>query len=77
MAGLLAALNLRLLHRPAGLWRRVRAVVDDVLVPTFAVLATWQIVVVSVAAGIGEELFDVLAFHYLGAEARRQEKLGA
>lgn len=139
VAGLLAVLNLRLLHRPAGLLRRVRAAVDDVLVPTFAVLATWQIVVVSVAAGIGEELFfrgwlqsvfglpvasvafglahvagarmlafgvwaagmgvvlgglalatggvlasmtahvcyDVLAFHYLGAEARRQDKLGA
>ncbi len=139
VGGILAAVNLRLLHQPVGPWRRVRAAVDDVLVPTFAVLTTWQIVVVSVAAGIGEELFfrgwlqpmvglpmasvafglahvagarmlafgvwaagmgvvlgglalatggvlasmtahacyDVLAFHYLGAEARRQGKLGA
>jgi uncharacterized protein len=135
-AGLLALVNFRLLHHPVGPWRQVRAAVDDVLVPTFAGLATWQIVVVSVAAGIGEELFfrgwlqplvgwpaasvafglahvagarmlafgvwaagmgvvlgglalatggvlaamvahacyDVLAFHYLGAEARRQGK---
>jgi len=108
-------------------------------VPTFSVLGSWQIVVVSVAAGVGEELFfrgwlqpvfgltaasvafglahvagsrmlafgvwaagmgvvmgglalatggilapvtahacyDVLAFHYLGAEARRQAQQGA
>ncbi|HUU36549.1 MAG TPA: CPBP family intramembrane glutamic endopeptidase, partial [Vicinamibacterales bacterium] len=123
----------------AGLWRRIRAAVDEVLVPTFSVLGSWQIVVVSVAAGVGEELFfrgwlqpvfgltaasvafglahvagsrmlafgvwaagmgvvmgglalatggilapvtahacyDVLAFHYLGAEARRQAQQGA
>jgi membrane protease YdiL (CAAX protease family) len=138
-AGLLASVNLHLLHRPAGPWRRVRAAVDEVLVPTFSTLGARQIVVVSVAAGVGEELFfrgwlqpvfglpaasvafglahvagarmfafgvwaagmgvvmgglalvtggllapmtahacyDVLAFHYLGAEARRQGKQGA
>jgi uncharacterized protein len=139
VAGALAAVNLHLLHRPAGPWLRVRAAVDEVLVPTFSILGPWQIVVISVAAGIGEELcfrgwlqpvfglpaasvafglahvagarmlafgawaagmgavlgglalatggllapmtahacYDVLAFHYLGAEARRQGKLGA
>lgn len=139
VGGLLAAVNLWLLHRRGGLWRRVRAAVDEVLVPTFSVLGSGQIVVVSVAAGIGEELFfrgwlqplfglpvasvafglahvagarmlafgvwatgmgvvmgglalatggilapvtahacyDVLAFHYLGAEARRHAKQGA
>ena len=138
-AGLLAAVNLRLLDRPSGVWRGVRAAVDEVLVPTFSVLASWQIVIVSVAAGVGEELFfrgclqpvfgvvaaslafgvahvagarmlafgvwaagmgvvmgglalvtggilasmtahacyDVLAFHYLGAVARRQARQGA
>ena len=139
VAALLAAVNFRLLHRPWGPWRDVRAAVDEVLVPTFSVLASWQIVVVSVAASVGEELFfrgflqplvgvvaasvafglahvvgsrmlafgvwatgmgvvmgglavatggivasmtahacyDVLAFHYLGAEARRQVRQGA
>lgn len=139
VAALLAALNLWLLRRRAGLWRRVRVAVDEVLVPTFSILGSRQIVVVSVAAGIGEELFfrgwlqpafgliaaslafglahvagsrmlafgvwaagmgvvmgslavatggilapvtahacyDVLAFHYLGAEARRQAQQGA
>ncbi len=48
VAGLLAVVNLRPRHQPTGLWRRVRAAVDD-----------------------------LLAFHYLGAEARRQGTLGA
>ncbi len=138
-AAVLGAVNLALLRWGVGLWRAVRAAVDDVLVPTFSGLGSWQIVVVSVAAGIGEELFfrgwlqpvfglpaasvafglahvagsrmmafglwaagmgvvmgslalvtggllapmtahacyDVLAFHYLGAAARRQGKQGA
>ncbi len=138
-AALLAAVNLSLLRWGGGVWRAVRIAVDDVLVPTFSGLGSWQIVVVSLAAGIGEELFfrgwlqpvfglpaasvafglahvagarmlalgvwaagmgvvmgslalvtggilapmtahacyDVLAFHYLGAEARRQGKAGA
>lgn len=139
VAALLAAVNLWLLERRAGLWRRVRVAVDEVLVPTFSVLGSGQIVAVSLAAGIGEELFfrgwlqpligvapaalafglahvagsrmlafgawaagmgvvmgglaaatggilasmtahacyDVLAFHYLGAAARRQSGQGA
>lgn len=138
-AALLAAANWWLLRRRTGFWRRIGAAVDEVLVPTFSVLGSWQIVVVSVAAGIGEELFfrgwlqpafgltaasvafglahvagsrmlafgvwaagmgvvmgslalatggilapvtahacyDVLAFHYLGAKARRQAQQGA
>lgn len=138
-AGGLAAINLTLLHRPSGPWRRVRVAVDEVLVPTFSTLASWQMVVVAVAAGVSEELFfrgwlqpvlglpaasiafglahvagprmlafgvwamgmgvvmgglalvtggllasmtahacyDVLAFHYLSAEARRQGNEGA
>lgn len=139
VAAVLAAVNLTLLERRTGLWRRVRVAVDEVLVPTFSVLGSGQIVIVSVAAGVGEELFfrgwlqpalgvaaasvafglahvagsrmlafgvwaagmgvvlgslalasggilasitahacyDVLAFHYLGAEARRLAKQGA
>lgn len=135
----LALVNFAVLHRPSGPWRRVRVAVDEVLVPTFSALASWHMVVVSVAAGVGEELFfrgwlqpvlglpvasiafglahvagpgmlafgvwavgmgvvmgglalltggllasmtahvcyDVLAFHYLSAEARRQGKQGA
>ena len=135
----LAVTNLVLLHRPSGPWRRVRVAVDEVLVPTFSALVPWQMVLVSVAAGVSEELFfrgwlqpllglpaasvvfglahvagprmlafgvwamgmgvamgglafmtggllasmtahacyDVLAFHYLSAEARRQGKEGA
>lgn len=56
-AVVLAAVNFGLLHRPAGVWRRVRAAVDDVLIPTFSTLAPWQVAVVSIAAGVGEELF--------------------
>lgn len=137
-AAVLAAVNLWLLERRAGPWRRVRLAVDEVLVPTFGVLGSWQILAVSLAAGIGEELFfrgwlqplvgltaaavafglahvagsrmlafgvwaagmglvmgglavatggilasmtahtcyDVVAFHYLGAAARRQARQG-
>lgn len=57
VAAALGGLNFFLLHRPRGMWRSVRAAVDDVLVPTFAGLTPQQVVVVSLAAGIGEELF--------------------
>lgn len=139
VAAALAAINLVLLHRPSGPWRRVRVAVDEVLVPTFSALTSWQMVIVAVAAGVGEELFfrgwlqpvlglpaasvafglahvagprmlafgvwamgmgvvmgglalvtggllasmtahacyDVLALHYLSAEARRHRKQGA
>ncbi len=53
----LAAANLGLLERPTGLWRPMRAAVDEVLIPTFVGLSRWQIVGLSVAAGVGEELF--------------------
>jgi membrane protease YdiL (CAAX protease family) len=116
VAGGLAAANLGLLERRAGMWGPMRAAVDEVLIPTFAGLSRWQIVALSVAAGIGEELFfrgflqplggmvaaslafgaahvagarmvatggivasmtahacyDVLAFNYLSAQARRR-----
>lgn len=137
-AALLAVANYRWLHAPRGVFRRVRTAVDEVLVPTFAILSPRQIVLVSLAAGVGEELFfrgwlqaligwlpaavafglahvagarmlafgvwatgmglvlgalalatggllasmtahacyDVLAFHYLGAEARRRAGQG-
>ncbi len=57
VAGLLAAANYRWLHAPTGVFTRVRTAVDEVLVPTFASLSTPQIVAVSIAAGVGEELF--------------------
>jgi len=53
----LAAVNLALLERPVGPWAAMRAAVDEVLIPTFAGLHRWQIVTVSAAAGVGEELF--------------------
>jgi membrane protease YdiL (CAAX protease family) len=53
----LAAANLSLLRRPTGLWRPMRAAVDEVLIPTFVGVTRWQIVGLSLAAGIGEELF--------------------
>ncbi|MGE0362144.1 MAG: CPBP family intramembrane glutamic endopeptidase [Vicinamibacterales bacterium] len=53
----LGAANLALLERPIGPWAAMRAAVDEVLIPTFAGLSRWQIVTVSAAAGIGEELF--------------------
>jgi uncharacterized protein len=56
-AAALAAANLGLLARPRGPWRAIRAAVDEVLVPTFVGLSRAQIVVLSLAAGIGEELF--------------------
>jgi len=57
VAAVLAAANYRWLHAPTGVFTRVRSAVDEVLVPTFAILTPPQIVVVSVAAGLGEELF--------------------
>ena len=57
VAVLLAAANYRWLHAPTGVFTRVRRAVDDVLVPTFAILTPPQIVGVSLAAGVGEELF--------------------
>lgn len=57
VAAVLAAANYRWLHAPTGVFTRVRAAVDEVLVPTFAILSPRQIVVVSLAAGLGEELF--------------------
>lgn len=53
----LAAANYRWLHAPTGVFTRVRTTVDEVLVPTFAHLSSPQIVIVSMAAGLGEELF--------------------
>jgi membrane protease YdiL (CAAX protease family) len=53
----LAAANLGLLERPTGLWRPIRTAVYEVLIPTFTGLSRWQIVGLSVAAGVGEELF--------------------
>jgi membrane protease YdiL (CAAX protease family) len=52
----LAAANLALLDRP-GAWSAMRAAVDEVLIPTFASLTRGQLVVVSLAAAVGEELF--------------------
>ncbi|MBP7778963.1 MAG: CPBP family intramembrane metalloprotease [Acidobacteria bacterium] len=57
VAGVLAAANYRWLHAPTGVFTRVRSAVDEVLVPTFAILSPLQIVLVSLAAGLGEELF--------------------
>jgi membrane protease YdiL (CAAX protease family) len=57
VAALLAAANYRWLHAPTGVFTRVRSTVDEVLVPTFAILSPGQSVVVSLAAGLGEELF--------------------
>jgi membrane protease YdiL (CAAX protease family) len=53
----LAAATLARLDRPGGVWRSMRAAVDAVLIPTFAGLSRSQIVSLSLAAGIGEELF--------------------
>lgn len=53
----LGAANLALLERPIGPWAAMRAAVEEVLLPTFAGLSRWQIVTVSAAAGVGEELF--------------------
>lgn len=57
VAALLAAANYRWLNTPTGVFARVRTAVDEVLVPTFAILTPPQVVVVSLAAGVGEELF--------------------
>ncbi len=57
VAAALAAINLALIQHPAGVWRPLRATVDDVLIPTFVGVSRPQIVGISVAAGIGEELF--------------------
>ncbi len=57
VAAVLAAANYRWLHAPTGVFTRVRSAVDEVLVPTFAILSPTQIVAVSLAAGVGEELF--------------------
>lgn len=56
-AAALGAANLALLERPVGPWAAMRAAVDEVLIPTFTGLSRWQIVTVSAAAGVGEELF--------------------
>jgi membrane protease YdiL (CAAX protease family) len=56
-AGVLAWLNYRWLHHPTGMFRHVRTVVDDVLVPTFGELSGVQIAFVSLAAALGEEIF--------------------
>lgn len=53
----LAAANLGVIARPTTWWRPVREAVDEVLIPTFVGLSRWQILGLSVAAGIGEELF--------------------
>ena len=53
----LAAANLAMLDRPWGIWRAMRAAVDEVLIPTFAGLSRGQLVGLSIAAGVGEELF--------------------
>ena len=57
VAAALAAANLALLERPSGGWRPMRTAVDEVLIPTFVGLSRWQVVILSVAAGVGEELF--------------------
>lgn len=57
VAVLLAAANYRWLHAPTGVFTRVRRAVDEMFVPAFASLSPPQVVVVSVAAGVGEELF--------------------
>jgi membrane protease YdiL (CAAX protease family) len=53
----LAAANLPLIERPPAVLRALKDAVDEVLVPTFTGLTTAQIVVISAAAAIGEELF--------------------
>jgi membrane protease YdiL (CAAX protease family) len=57
VAAALAAANLWLLERPAGAWRPMRTAIDEVLIPTFVGLSGRQVVILSVAAGVGEELF--------------------
>jgi uncharacterized protein len=57
LAVLLAWVNYRWLFNARGWFRDVRTAVDEVLVPTFSVLSPPQIAMVSVAAGVGEELF--------------------
>ncbi len=57
VAIVLAAANYRWLHAPTGVFTRVRSAVDEVFVPTFAILSPRQIVIVSLAAGLGEEVF--------------------
>jgi len=57
VAAALAAANLWLLERPGGGWRPMRTAIDEVLIPTFVGLSRRQVVILSVAAGVGEELF--------------------
>lgn len=49
--------NYRGLHAPVGVFHGVKAVVDDVLAPTFGILSSRQMAMVSIAAGVGEEVF--------------------
>ena len=53
----LGAANIAMLQRPRGIWKAMRMAIDEVLIPTFVGLSRSQIVGLSVAAGIGEELF--------------------
>jgi membrane protease YdiL (CAAX protease family) len=53
----LAAANLALIERPVGPLRALRDAVDEVLVPTFGGVTRPQILAISAAAAIGEELF--------------------
>lgn len=62
LAGLVTAaglgwVNYRWLHAPVGPFPGVRAAVDEVLAPTFGILSSRQMALVSIAAGIGEEVF--------------------
>jgi len=41
---------------PGAAWRRLRQVVDDQLLPMFAGSSWWGLLLLSVAAGLGEEL---------------------
>ncbi|MFN8644429.1 MAG: CPBP family intramembrane glutamic endopeptidase [Candidatus Binatia bacterium] len=56
VAAMLAAVNLWTLTAPVAAFRPLRAAVEDLLVPTFGRFAPGQILLVSLAAGVGEEL---------------------
>ena len=51
LAGLLVSRRL-----PGAAWRRLRQVVDDQLLPMFAGSSWWGLLLLSMAAGLGEEL---------------------
>jgi uncharacterized protein len=62
LAGLVTAaglgwVNYRWLYARVGVFQGVKAAVDEVLAPTFGILSSRQMAIVSLAAGVGEEVF--------------------